>query len=92
MGYWAHLDNNRIVTEVIEASEEVIASGIFGLPQNWVETSLTGDFRYNYAGIGYTYDLAANAFIEPKPCNDAILDTTTYKWDTIPCYPISGSL
>ena len=92
MGYWAKLDNNRIVVEVVEASEDVIASGILGLPQNFVETSLTGEFRYNYAGVGYTYDLAANAFIAPKPCNDAILDTTTYKWDTTPCYPISGSL
>jgi hypothetical protein len=91
MGYWAKLDNNRIVTEVIVASEEVISSGAFGLPQNWIETSITEEFRYNYAGIGYTYDLVANAFIAPKPYPDAILDTTTYKWDITPCFPSSGS-
>jgi len=92
MGYWTKLDNNRIVVEVVEASEDVIASGILGLPQNFVETSLTGEFRYNYAGIGYTYDLVANAFIAPKPCDEAVLNTITYQWDTTPCFPPSGSI
>jgi len=37
----------------------------------------TGDgeqFRYNYAGIGYTYDEGRDAFIPPKPFESWVLD------------------
>ncbi len=37
-------------------------------------------FRGNYAGIGFTYDPDADAFIPPKPSEDATLDTETYTW------------
>jgi hypothetical protein len=36
--------------------------------------------RFNYAGIGYTYDSARNAFIPPKPHADAVLDEQTCLW------------
>ena len=68
MGYWAQLDNNRVVTQVVEADEEVILSGALGNPNNWIETSLTGEFRKNYAGIGYTYVLVLNCFKHSQHC------------------------
>jgi len=37
-------------------------------------------FRKNYAGIGYTYDAARDAFIPPKPSDDAVLDEDTCQW------------
>ncbi len=37
-------------------------------------------FRFNYAGVGFTYDPEADAFIPPKPSEDATLDTETYTW------------
>ena len=37
-------------------------------------------FRGNYAGIGFTYDEDLDAFIPPKPSEDATLDTETYTW------------
>jgi hypothetical protein len=37
-------------------------------------------FRGNYAGIGFTYDEALDAFIPPKPAEDATLDEATYSW------------
>jgi hypothetical protein len=37
-------------------------------------------FRGNYAGIGFTYDKALDAFIPPKPSEDATLDETTFSW------------
>jgi hypothetical protein len=37
-------------------------------------------FRGNYAGIGFTYDEALDAFIPPKPSEDATLDETTFTW------------
>jgi len=37
-------------------------------------------FRGNYAGIGFTYNEALNAFIAPKPFDSWILDETIYGW------------
>ena len=37
-------------------------------------------FRGNYAGIGFTYDEELDAFIPPKPSEDATLDTETFTW------------
>ena len=75
MAHYAFLDNNSIVTEVISGIDETEL--IEGLnPETWygnfrgqkcVRTSYNGNIRYNYAGIGYTYDLDADAFIAPRP-------------------------
>lgn len=40
----------------------------------------TKAFRGNYAGIGFTYDEDLDAFIPPKPSDDATLDETTFTW------------
>jgi hypothetical protein len=37
-------------------------------------------YRGNYAGIGYTYDETLDAFIPPKPSEDATLDPDTFNW------------
>jgi len=37
-------------------------------------------FRGNYAGIGFTYDENLDAFIPPKPSEDATFDEATYSW------------
>lgn len=39
-------------------------------------------FRYNYAGVGYSYDQENDAFIPPKPegLNSWILDTEKFIW------------
>ena len=37
--------------------------------------------RYNYAGIGYTYDREKDAFIEPQPFLSWILDDATCLWN-----------
>jgi hypothetical protein len=37
-------------------------------------------FRGNYAGIGFGYDEALDAFIPPKPDGDWVLDETTFSW------------
>ena len=36
--------------------------------------------RKNYAGIGYTYDEARDAFIPPQPSPDCTLDEETCLW------------
>ena len=75
MAHYAFLDENNVVTEVITGIDETEL--IEGLdPETWygnfrgqkcVRTSYNGKIRYNYAGIGYTYDPIDDAFIAPMP-------------------------
>lgn len=41
----------------------------------------TKALRKNYAGIGYTYDEARDAFIPPKPYDSWLLDEDTCLWE-----------
>ncbi len=89
MAHYAFLDNN-IVTEVIVGIDETEL--IEGLdPETWYgnyrgqtckRTSYNGNIRFNYAGIGYSYDEIRDAFIAPKVgChNEETLDETTCRW------------
>ena len=43
--------------------------------------------RKNYAGLGYTFDAARNAFIPPKPYASWLLNETTCLWDAPVAYP-----
>lgn len=47
----------------------------------WKQTSYNGNFRKNYAGIGYTYDEDRDAFIPPKPFNSWTLNEDTCLWE-----------
>jgi hypothetical protein len=68
MGYFARINQRREVIEVIEATEDYVDN----LPGTWLETTLDGSFRKNYAGIGYTYDYALDCFIPPRPNGDNV--------------------
>jgi hypothetical protein len=75
MAHYAFLDESNIVTEVITGIDETEL--IEGLdPETWYgnfrgqtckRTSYSGSIRFNYAGIGYTYDPIYDAFIAPMP-------------------------
>jgi hypothetical protein len=67
MSYFAHINENSVVTTVIVATQEFINTSSEGGAANWIETSIDGSFRKQYAGIGYTYDAEANVFICPQP-------------------------
>ena len=47
---------------------------------NGVHANGDTPFRGNYAGVGYTYDEALDAFIPPKPDGDWVLDEETFSW------------
>lgn len=49
--------------------------------QTCKRTSYNGNIRKNFAGIGYTYDSARDAFIEPKPFLSWTLNEDTCAWD-----------
>ena len=73
MSHWAELDNNNKVIRVTVGDnndpngDEGYQWLIDNLGGTWIQTSYNGNIRYNYAGIGYTYDPEADAFIAPKP-------------------------
>jgi len=46
--------------------------------------------RKNYAGIGYSYDAARDAFIPPKPYASWLLDEQTCLWNAPVPYPTDG--
>jgi hypothetical protein len=88
MAHYAFLDDNNIVTEVITGKDETeLIDGLdtetwYSNYRNQVckRTSYNGNYRKNYAGIGYTYDLERDAFIPPKPFNSWLLDEETCLW------------
>ena len=46
--------------------------------------------RFNYAGIGFTYDEARDAFIPPQPYASWVLDEATCLWVAPIAYPAEG--
>jgi hypothetical protein len=46
--------------------------------------------RYNYAGIGFTYDEDRDAFIPPKPYNSWLLEDATCLWAAPIAHPEGG--
>ena len=89
MGYFAHINENNVVTTVIVADQEFINTGSEGDPASWIETSIDGSFRKQYAGIGYTYDAEADVFICPQPYPSWVLDSN-YDWVAPVPYPNDG--
>lgn len=62
----------------------VFCQSLYGSDTHWVQTSYNGSFRYNYAGIGYSFDPTAGtngAFIAPYPGPGWVLNTDTYQWE-----------
>ena len=74
MAHYAFLENN-IVTEVIVGIDETeLIEG--KTPEEWygdfrgqtcLRTSYNGNIRFNFAGVGFTYDPIDDAFIAPMP-------------------------
>ena len=50
----------------------------------------TKALRYNYAGIGHTYDADRDAFIPPQPYASWVLDEGTCQWVAPIAYPAEG--
>jgi hypothetical protein len=73
MSHFAEIDENNIVTRVLvgdnndPAGDEGYSWFVNNLGGRWVQTSYNANFRKHYAGVGFTYDEALDAFIPPKP-------------------------
>ena len=92
MAHFAKLDKNNIVENVIVAEQDFINSGQVGDSFLWVQTSYNGNFRKNYAGVGYTYDKTRDAFIPPKPYPSWVLDEATCLWNAPTPMPTDGKV
>jgi hypothetical protein len=102
LAHFAKLNEENIVTQVIVVANqdtadkdgvEVEAIGIGFctnlLGGNWKQTSYNGNFRKNYAGIGYKYDADLDAFIPPQPYPSWTLNSNA-KWEAPVTYPTDG--
>lgn len=95
MAHYAFLDADNYVTEVIVGKDETeLIDGL--TPEEWygnyrgqtcVRTSYNANIRYNYAGIGYTYDPIDDAFIAPYPeCgHEGVLLNAQKRWECAEC-------
>jgi hypothetical protein len=102
MAHFAKIENGT-VTQVNVIDEDYFAENReTRYTGTWVQTSyntqggvhLLGGtpLRKNYAGVGYTYDEARDAFIPPKPFNSWLLNEDTCLWDAPVAYPTDGKM
>ena len=96
MAHFAKLDENNIVTQVIVVDNKDITDPFTGqedeilgiafckklLGGNWVQTSYNNNLRVRYAGIGYSYNRALDAFVPPKPFESWVLNNETADWES----------
>jgi hypothetical protein len=95
MAHFAELDENNVVKQVIVVanSDTADVNGVekehigaafceklFG--GTWKQTSYNGNFRKNYAGIGYTYRADIDAFVAPQPFPSWVLNNETAHWQS----------
>ena len=105
MAHFVQLDDNGQVinavvihnNELLEDGVEVEAKGIafckqlYGADTRWVQTSYNASIRKNYAGLGFSYDPARDAFIPPQPYPSWIINENTCQWEAPIPYPNEGN-
>ena len=108
MAHYAFLNMQNIVTEVIVGKDETDGPTNWEIHYGNIREQVCKrtsyntrggahindgtPFRKNYAGIGYTYDYARDAFIPPKPYDSWILNSNTCLWDSPVAYPEDGQV
>jgi hypothetical protein len=106
MAHYAFLDTNNIVTEVIvgidEGEQGIDWEQHYGAfrgqvckrtsynTQGGVHSNGGVPLRKNYAGIGFTYDAARDAFIPPQPYASWVLDEASCLWQAPVPMPEDG--
>ena len=103
MAHFAKLDANNLVTQVIVVANEDTADSsnvetesigvafcqkLLGASTTWKQTSYNGNFRGNYAGIGYTYISnvatlgvgSTDIFISQQPYDSWSVGVGTAQW------------
>jgi hypothetical protein len=101
MAHFAKLGTGNIVEKVEVVSNNIATNEqagvdflntLYGTRDVWKQTSYNGNIRKNFAGIGYTYDQARDAFIPPQPFNSWTLDEDTCLWESPVAHPNDGKM
>jgi hypothetical protein len=100
MAHFAQLNEENLVTQVIvvanpdTADQDGVENEAIGiefctnlLGGTWKQTSYNANIRKNYAGVGYKYDAALDAFIPPQPFASWTLNNETAQWEAPTPYP-----
>ena len=95
MAHYAYLDESNTVVMVIVGKDETeLIDGLEpevyyaqGTPYTVKRTSYNGNIRYNFCGVGFTYDPIDDAFIAPMPdCgHDELLLNDLKRWECSSC-------
>jgi hypothetical protein len=95
MAHWAEINEENIVLRVTVGDnndpngDEGYQWLIDNLGGRWVQTSYNNNFRKQYAGIGYSYDIINDVFISPKPFPSWILNEN-FDWQAPIKRPTDG--
>ena len=103
MAHYAFLNMQNIVTEVIVGKDETDGPTNWEMHYGNIREQVCKrtsyntrggahindgtPFRKNYAGIGYTYDYARDAFIPPQPYASWTLNDSSCQWEPPVAYP-----
>jgi hypothetical protein len=107
MSHFARVQNG-VVIAINVAEREVLDTGLWGDPAEWIQTSYNthGGVHYgqdgepdggvalrgNYAGIGYIYDAENDVFYAPQPYPSWTISSPTWTWTAPVAYPEDGKL
>ena len=84
MSHFAEIHADKKVIRVLVGDNSMPNEGYDWLVNNlggtWIQTSYNNRIRFNYAGVGYTYDEGRDAFIAPEPDGNLGLDEVTCRW------------
>ena len=83
MSHFAEIDADKKVIRVLVGDNNQPDEGlafIQSLGGTWIQTSYNNKIRFNFAGVGYTYDEVRDAFIPPEPEGNLGLDEATCQW------------
>jgi hypothetical protein len=93
MAYFAHIGNwitpmLGYVDSVLVIDKELIMSGEWGAPEDWIETGADSiPVRINYASVGGMYDKNYDVFYSEQPFPSWILNQTKWVWEPPIPYP-----
>ena len=101
MAHYAKVVDGK-VTQVIVAEADFFTTFVDSSPGAWIQTSYNTHggvhknggtpLRKNYAGVGYSYDAAKDAFIPPQPYASWVLDDATCLWNAPVAMPTDGKV
>jgi len=80
----------EVVSNDIALTEQVgvdFLNNLYNTRDVWKQTSYNNNIRKNYAGVGYSYDEARDAFIPPKTYPSWTLNEDSCQWEAPVAYP-----